>query len=188
MQVEEEKRLAAAAHTDPQAFAKLYDRTVDRIYAYAVRQVQDGAAAQDVTAVTYEKALRALRQQPWQGESFIAWLYTIARNEAMTHHRKRRRLLPWQAAQSQPHSNGRETETAVFRTEQQRQLHRAIQQLPPNDQEVIALRYFEALSSDDVAAVLGCSTNAVYSRLHRALKKLEKQLDISALEGATTHV
>lgn len=190
MQNSHERELVTQARTNPQAFAALYERYVDRIYAYAYRQVQDGAAAQDITAVTFEKALRSLRRTPWRGDSFVAWLYAIARNEAMTHHRKRRRWLPWQSASSQ---NGhapqqRETEAAVFRTEQNAQLHDALGQLPDSDREIIALRYFESLSGEEVAEVLDCTPNAAYVRLHRALKKLEKRLALPVNEGATSHV
>lgn len=60
----------ALAQTDPEAFAALYDRYGDRIYAYAYRHVQDAVPAQDVTAVTFEKALRHIRKYRWQGKSF----------------------------------------------------------------------------------------------------------------------
>jgi len=174
-----DKALVAQAQTDPQAFAVLYDRYVDRIYAYAYRQVQDAALAQDVTAVTFEKALRHIRKYRWQGKSFCAWLYRIARNEAMTHHRQQRRLLSWQSGET--HANGknhaREVETAVLHNQHRQQLHLALAQLSAKDRETLALRFFEGLTSDEVAEVLNCSPNNVYVRLHRALKRLQKQLE-----------
>jgi len=75
----DDKSLAEAARIDPQVFATLYDRYVDRIYAYALRQVGEVSQAQDVTSATFEKALRNLRHQGWRGDSFLAWLYQIAR-------------------------------------------------------------------------------------------------------------
>ncbi|KAA3659718.1 MAG: RNA polymerase subunit sigma-70, partial [Chloroflexi bacterium] len=87
MRNHDDEALVKQAQTDPNAFGALYDRYVDRIYAYAYRQVQEAALAQDVTAVTFEKALRHIRKYRWQGKSFCAWLYRIARNEAMSHHR-----------------------------------------------------------------------------------------------------
>ncbi|MCA9998236.1 MAG: hypothetical protein KDE56_20885 [Anaerolineales bacterium] len=55
------------------------------IYAYAYQQVQDVAVAQDITAVSFEKALSHIGSFSWQGKSVAAWLYRIARNEAGWH-------------------------------------------------------------------------------------------------------
>ena len=198
MQNDDDKALVAQAQTDPQAFAALYDRYVDRIYAYAYRQVQDATSAQDVTAVTFEKALRHIRKYRWQGKSFAAWLYRIARNEAMSHHRRQRRLLPWQSVET--HANGAsskqdiethalsEVETAVFRNQRRRQLHHALAKLSAKDRDILSLRFFEALNSEEVAEVLNCSPNNVYVRLHRALKRLQKQLEKMDPQGEAQHV
>ncbi len=70
--LDNDRQLVEQAQNDPAAFAVLYDRYVDRIFAYAQRLMQDEAAAQDVTAVTFEKALRHIRRYQWQGSSFAA--------------------------------------------------------------------------------------------------------------------
>src|SRR5512139_1224266 len=89
----DDQSLAEAARRDPQAFAALYDRYLDRIYAYALRQAGDISLAQDITSATFEKALQHLKRQGWRGHSFLAWLYRIARNETIHHHRMSRRLV-----------------------------------------------------------------------------------------------
>ena len=58
MKSDDDLALVKEAQHNPQAFGAIYDRYVDRIYAYALRLVQDEALAQDITAVTFEKALR----------------------------------------------------------------------------------------------------------------------------------
>lgn len=60
-QVEDEQFLVKRARNDPQAFAILFDRFVDRIYAYSKRLTGDEALAQDVTSATFVKAMRHLR-------------------------------------------------------------------------------------------------------------------------------
>jgi RNA polymerase sigma-70 factor (ECF subfamily) len=52
-----EPSLIVQAQRDPQAFAQLYDRYVDRIFAYTFRQTGDEALAQDVNSATFEKAV-----------------------------------------------------------------------------------------------------------------------------------
>ena len=57
----DEQNLIERARRDPQAFAELYDRYVDRIYAYVFRRTGEVVLAQDVTSATFEKALRHLQ-------------------------------------------------------------------------------------------------------------------------------
>ena len=190
MRNHDDEALVKQAQTDPQAFAALYDRYVDRIYAYAYRQVQEATLAQDVTAVTFEKALRHIRKYRWQGKSFCAWLYRIARNEAMNHHRQQQHTLSWQTVET--HTNGnsqtREMETAVVTNQHRQQLHQALAQLSTKDREILSLRFFEGLNSEEVAEVLHCSPNNVYVRLHRALKRLQKQLEKLDPQGEAHYV
>jgi RNA polymerase sigma-70 factor (ECF subfamily) len=170
MNSDDDRSLAKAAHLEPQAFALLYDRYLDRIYAYALRQAGDVSLAQDVTSATFEKALRSLRQREWRGQSFLAWLYRIARNEAIAHHRQGRRIaemppdLP--AADNQ--------EDGLLADQERQQLVCALSRLSPRDQEVLGLRFLEGLSSAEAAEVLGCSLPNLYLQAHRALRRLRK--------------
>jgi RNA polymerase sigma-70 factor (ECF subfamily) len=75
-------------------------------------------------------------------------------------------------------TEGRGAETAVAQREQQSQLHTALAQLSAKDRDIISLRYFEDLSSEEVAEILGCSRQNVYLRLHRALGRLRQQLEV----------
>jgi RNA polymerase sigma factor (sigma-70 family) len=106
--------------------------------------------------------------------SFSAWLYRIAHNELMSYYRRQKFLSPlkWLGQ-----TEGRGTETAVAQREQYSQLRQALHQLSAKDRDIIYLRYFEELASEEVAAILGCSTQNVYLRLHRALKRLQQQLE-----------
>jgi RNA polymerase sigma-70 factor, ECF subfamily len=169
----EEERLVERAQQDPQAFGVLYDRYVDRIFTFAWRQTADEALAKDVTATTFEKALRHLRRYQWQGNSFCAWLYRIARNEISQHYRRQRFLAPlrgWLLSDLN-------VEKSVQRQERKDALHRALARLSPADREVINLRFFEELTSAEVAEILGCSSANVYVRLHRALGRLRRELE-----------
>lgn len=170
----DDQRLIEQARQDSQAFAALYDRYVERIYAYLVRQTAgDSQLAQDITSTTFEKALVHLRSYRWQGVSFCAWLYRIARNELIQHHRRQRFLAPllsWYRAETQ-------VERTAQVNEQRDELHEALARLPAKDCEVISLRFFEGLSSAEVAEVLNCSTANVYLRLHRALGRLRQELE-----------
>jgi RNA polymerase sigma-70 factor, ECF subfamily len=162
--------LAHAAQIEPLAFAALYDRYIDRIYAYALRQSGDEALAQDVTSATFEKALRSLRRSGWRGQSFLAWLYRIARNETIAHHRQARRMtdLPPDLPAAGDQEEG------LLAGQEQEQLVRGLARLSARDQEVLNLRFIEGLSSAEAAEVLGCSLPNLYLQAHRALRRLRK--------------
>ncbi len=173
-QVDEES-LVARAKEDPQAFGTLYDMYVGRIYAYVYRQTRDEAQAKDVTATTFEKALRHIERFEWRGKSFCAWLYRIARNEVIQQQRKQKVWNLFLRNPQLPEERGPE---AVMQSHERRnEIHEALARLNDRDREIITLRFFEELSSEDVAEILNCSTDNVYVRLHRALKRLRKQLE-----------
>ena len=172
--LDNEKLLVEQARQNPAAFAALYDHYVDRIFAYTARLMQDEAAAQDVTAVTFEKALKQIRRYEWQDHGFGPWLYRIARNEALSRLRRQKWLSPqsWFGA-----TEMRVTETAVQTRQTRQSIHHALARLRPQDRDIIVLRYLEELPSDQVAEILDCSTQNVYVRLHRALERLRTELE-----------
>ena len=175
---DDDHSLAEAARLEPQAFAVLYERYIDRIYAYALRQAGDVSLAQDVTSATFEKALRSLRQRDWRGQSFLAWLYRIARNEAIHHHRLGSRMaeMPPDLPASESQEDG------LMAAQERQELFCALSRLSARDQEVLNLRFIEGLSSAEAAEVLGCSLPNLYLQAHRALRRLRKM--IAELEEA----
>lgn len=176
--MDNEARLVEQARHDPRAFAALYDHYVERIYAYAQRETGDVALAQDMVSATFEKALKNLPRYQWRGTSFGAWLYTIARNEINMARRKQKWTIPL-LGNLLGSSN---VERQVQKKQQKAEVRRALARLPGRDQEVMRLRYFEELSHTEIAEILNCSTRNVAVRLHRALKRLRKQMEREAQE------
>ena len=131
MDVRVERKQIERAKEDTQEFGFLYDRYVDRIYAYALRRTGDQNLAKDVTSVTFEKALRGLQRYRWRGVSFGAWLYRIARNEISANYRKQRRLTPL----PQNMSSGMDLEGSIQSREQVDDLLNALGRLSIKDRE-----------------------------------------------------
>lgn len=179
---DEEAALVQQAQTDTAAFAELYDLYVERIYAYLYRQAGDAALAQDLTAATFEKALRGIGGFRWQGVSFAAWLYRIARNELIANRRRLRPLAPFHENLPAAHPS---PEQAAQSSAEQQALRECMQRLSAGDQELLRLRYYEELDGCELAQVLGISENAVYVRLHRALAKLRQALATPAPDSTS---
>src|SRR6266498_220716 len=75
----------------PQGFEDLYRNTFPRVYAYVASLLRDRSAAEDVTALAFERAYRKRRSyRPARG-SMDAWLFGIARNAALDELRRRKR-------------------------------------------------------------------------------------------------
>ncbi|HNT26441.1 MAG TPA: RNA polymerase sigma factor [Anaerolineales bacterium] len=177
----DEHTLIAAAQQDPQHFDPFYRRYVPRIYAYAYRQTGSREVAEDITASTFEKALAHIDSYRPQGSSPAAWLYKIALNEIRKNYWKQRLLRPLHEADTSPVN----VEQAVQAHEQTRVLWAALAHISQADRQLLTLRFFEELSSAEVANILGCSLPQLYLRLHRALKRLRKQIDHQAIEGVS---
>lgn len=176
--MDDELVLIAQAKENPEAFARLYDRYVDRIYAYACRETHDPALAQDVTSATFEKALRHIGQYRWQGTPFGAWLYQIARNELLMQYRRQKWTVPllgWLVG-------GRDPEQTFQEQSELSLVQRAMNQLRGRDQEILRLHYFEQLSHEEIGQVLSCSPRNVAVRLHRALSRLRDKVAAASSE------
>lgn len=180
----DEATLVERAKRDPAAFGALYDRYVDRIYGYTLRETRDVTQAQDITAATFEKALRHIRRFRWGEAGFAPWLYKIARNEIVQQYRRARRLHPFapdddDVAERDMDVQSRETrpiESAVLSAERDQNLYDAMRRLNAADRDILTLRFLEQLSTEDVAQIMNCSRDNVYVRLHRALGRLRGQL------------
>ena len=169
----DERNLVEQARNDPQAFAALYDRFVEPVYQYAMRRTRDRLLAEDITSATFEKALHHLRKYGWEGKSYRAWLYRIAYQQIVQHHRRNYRFVPISIDQpSNSNVEGQVQTTMQFET-----IMKASLNLSQEDQEVISLRLIECLSTSEAAEFFECSPQNVSVRLYRALKRLREHLN-----------
>jgi len=184
MSSSDEAALIEQARTDPQAFAELYNRFVERVFLFALRRTGDRALAEDITSATFEKALRHLRKNGWHGKIYLAWLYRIAQQQIIQNYRLENRyvsLPPDQPA-------GANVEAQAQSSMQWRAILRAFQKLPIRDQEVLALRLFDNLSNTETAEYLNCTAQNVSVRLYRAMKHLRQKLEaLGEYYGGANH-
>ncbi len=182
----DETELVERAKTQPQAFGQLYEFYYGRMLNYIYRRTLDVALAESLTSNTFFNALRALPGYDNRGK-FAAWLYRIAGNEIRLNWRAVRRRgendSRWREefgrlrfAQQQAIS----AEDAEEKTRQFARLHEALSRLPERYQTVLALRFFEGLSYEEVADVVGKRLGTVKSLIHRGLARLKDQFEENA--------
>lgn len=166
---EEDRVLVEAAQADPARFVDLYERYVDRIYAFVSRRTRDRAAAEDITSQVFELALGAIGRFEWRGLPVSAWLFRIAAN-ALTDHWRKRSLSTEELPPDLPDRDELED------IERRIALFQLVDLLPALQRRVIYMRFVEEKSIRDVAAALERSEGAVKQLQLRALERLRKQM------------
>ncbi len=177
--------LDALRRGDRQAFAVAIDRCGDTIYHVAYRLLGNREEAEDILQETFLQAFQHLKD--FRGEARLCtWLYRIAYNLALM---RLRRKEPETISIDQPIllENDEEVPRELFdwcclpeeellRAELRSVLDEAIRSLPMSLRVVFLLRDMEGLSTEEVAQILGISTDAVKTRLHRARLQLRERL------------
>ncbi len=165
-------------------FRRIYDEHHAAILAYCLRRarLED---AKDATAEVFLIAWRRLDDVP-SGDGALPWLYGTARNVLANQRRGTFRLtrLIGRLQQERP-TRLEPPEAVVVRRERDEHVLEALGRLRPQDQEVIRLSTWEELPQTTIGRLLGCSDRAVTMRLHRALRRLRRELKSDATVWTT---
>jgi RNA polymerase sigma-70 factor (ECF subfamily) len=156
-------------------FQQAAEAHLDDVYGYLAWFTSDRFVAEDLTAVTFERALRLWhRFDPERGPA-RTWLCQIARTLALDHFRSERRRTRREELAAPP-------EQIDFRFGEglSPDLEAALGRLSAGEREVVALRVLLDLDAGTAARVLGISPTNCTTRLNRALKKLEEALHVAA--------
>jgi RNA polymerase sigma-70 factor (ECF subfamily) len=156
----------------PQGFEDLYRETFPRVYAYVASLLRNRAAAEDVTALAFERAYRKRGRFSARRGSAEAWVFGIARNAALDELRKLKRRARLESEPADVWAPGPDEEAE--RTFRREEVRAALGSLDPRDRDLVALKFAGGLSNGEIARVLGISETNVGSRLHRAVEKLRK--------------
>lgn len=153
-----------------QRFQHLFDSHFAAVLAYARRRTTHVEDAEDVAAEAFTVAWRRLDAIPASGQ--LPWLYGVARRVLANQRRGQRRMI---GLLDRIRQHTRDVPTAT--SGQASPILDAMARLKPADQEVLRLSAWEDLGAQEIAAVLGVSTNAATIRLHRARKRLRAALE-----------
>src|SRR5919197_921308 len=150
-----------AATGDRSAFEDLYRRYARPVFGLALRRLGDRGRAEDAVQETFASIWRsAASYKPDRGPG-APWLYAVARNAIVDRARARTEMpaeIPEEASAEPGPADRAEQSWVAWR------VHRALEELPEREREVIALAYWSGLSQSEVAEFLGIPLGTVKTR------------------------
>jgi RNA polymerase sigma-70 factor (ECF subfamily) len=168
----DEELMTAFKGGEGPAFRELFDRYKNPIYGFVRRRVGDPARAEEITQDIF-MALVERRNGYEVRSSFRTYLYRIAMNRVASEHRKKSEM-PDPTCEA----------VAGGDPSVVQQVREALNQLDPEQREVVMLREYQGLSYQEIAQVLNLPAGTVRSRLFRAKLALKEMLAPVWVEGA----
>ena len=168
----EEELIRRVKAREEDAWAELFDLHYASLYRYAFARLRSREEAEDIAAQVFLEAVRGIDRYSYRGKPVLAWLYRIARNliadQLRNKVRKERasQLMPGNDAFAPPADESLETI----------ELLEAISRLTIDQQEVLILRFFMALTARATAQMLGKNETAVFALQVRAIAALRRTL------------
>jgi RNA polymerase sigma-70 factor (ECF subfamily) len=159
------------------AAEEIFDHYYPRVYRYALARLRSVMDAEDVAAETFARVLDGLEGFRWKDAGFEAWLFRIASNLVVDTARK--------STRERPEEGILETaETAELRTpewialggERRDELNALMDELVPEQREVLTLRFIAGLDTNEVSSVMDKDPNAIRQLQFRALKNLRGRM------------
>jgi RNA polymerase sigma-70 factor (ECF subfamily) len=154
-------------------FAEVYDEHVWHVYGFFGYRVKSRHEAEDLTQLTFERALRAWKRFDPNRASALTWLLAIARNLLIDHYR-RSGPVPVDPLDDLPELVGSAEDPGIGLAPD---LERALETLGDRDREIIALRYGGDLTGPEIAEITGLTLGNVQQILSRSLRRLRAQLE-----------
>ena len=172
---EDARLLTRVCEGDESAFAALVRRHTDRFYRVAYRFTGNRAEAEDIV----QEAFLKLWERPslWRADrkaSFTTWFYRVVVNLCLDH-KKKKRPSALEDDRWVPDERATHEETMI-QDEKQMRLEKAINNLPERQRVALNLCFYEELSNQQAADIMGIRLKALQSLLMRAKAALKLQL------------
>jgi RNA polymerase sigma-70 factor (ECF subfamily) len=161
----------------PRDFSAVYDEHIWQVYGFFAYRMRSRADAEDLTQLTFERALKSWGRYDPSRAGIATWLLAIARNLLVDHHRADR------SARQQPLDDLGDGHRALVDPGDAPDLgldpalDRALASLGPRDREIVALRFGGELSGPEIAEATGLSLANVQQILSRSLRRMRSVIE-----------
>ena len=183
---EEESLVAALKCRDQAAIEALIETHGTRLLRSATLLCGNETNAQDLVQDTFVEAFRSIHRFRGQA-SLYTWLHSILLNLTHHYHRKSKRLVYDNELAAQEVLVSEDRPSSLDLESASMDLTRALRQLSHPHREVLILRFYEHMKIDGMARHLGISKGTVKSRLHYAIREMQKlfpkEVNLFSVEG-----
>src|SRR4051794_18536436 len=161
--------LLRVADRDREAFELLYHRYVRPVFGLALRRLRDRQRAEDAVQETFASVWRSAHSYKPERGAAAPWLYAVARNAIVD--RLRAKNEPPSEVPDTPSGEPGPLDRAESSFVAWR-VHRALEELPEKEREVVELAYWSEMSQSEVAEYLHIPLGTVKTRTRSALSRL----------------
>ncbi len=166
-------------------FGRIYDKYIEKIYRFIFLKIGSEEIAQDLTSDTFLKGWKAFQRTEdpknnYQIENTQAFLYQIARNSIADHYRRKGKIKIVSTEDRVITDFSVDLEKKAILSSDMNIVRLALNNLSEDYQNVIIWRYLDGFSTAEVAQMMDRSEEATRVLLHRALKSLKNQVNLSA--------
>lgn len=170
-----DSQVERAQRGDRAAYAGLYELFAERLYRFTRSRVANAQDAEDLVQQVFLKMIEALPRYRQRGTPFAAWLFRLARNAIIDYGRTRHPTETLAPHIERPAPGAGPEELAMIAVEMM-SVEAALRGLTPEQQEVVALRFFAGLAPAEIGHVMGKREGSVRALQFRALSALRRQL------------
>ncbi len=158
-----------------EAYAATYDNYARQIFRYIRYRVADEKVAEDLTAQVFMKGWEKIGDYEPGGAQFLTWLYTIAHNGIVDHYRTYKETVNLETSGGLA-SDRLSPEEEIENHIEREILINAIRRLTTDQQNVVILRFYDGLSTAEIAAKMGKREGTIRALQMRALQSLSRLL------------
>lgn len=174
-----EKALFERLKNDPEAIGEVYDRYAKQLYSYLLKRCGHKETAEDLVAHCFMKLMESAPGLEWRGVPVGAWLYRVAANALADHWRssavRRSVSIDDEDEGWDPPAADDSAWLAEMSIEGDR-LREAMNKLSTRDREVLTLKFYAGLATEEIAVELKVSNNHAAVLIYRALGRMRKLL------------
>jgi RNA polymerase sigma-70 factor, ECF subfamily len=174
---EEDRLMERARRGDKAALSTIYQDYFSPVYNFIRLRVSDQQQADDLTSDVFVKLMIAFREGKAPRQSLRGWLFRVARNVLYDHYGTGKSYTEEALEEWVPASReDTDPEIALLQVMDSMRVRQAMQRLPEDQQEVLVLRFAQALSVEETADIMGKNINTVKSLQFRAVNALRQRL------------
>lgn len=160
-------------------FVQLYDKYIKRIYDFIYFKTTHKETAEDLTSLTFIKALEKIKTFNADKGTFSAWLYQIARNTVIDFYRTKKEAIDiddvWDLAGNE------NIERDIDAKAKLQAIEKYLAKLKSEQREIIIMRIWSELTYAEIAEVLGKSEASCKMSFSRAIAVLRKEMPLELL-------